>query len=261
MANQKSEEKISWKASQAWIWIAAQLLWIFICTKVLLAYVQFNHAFGKWLIAHSIFYNTTVTVLSEIWLLLAAYLCSRTKPISGFIEGLDLNKRPTRTDLFYILLAVCLGLVSVIGAMGELSGGNWLSALYAHQGGWVWSFDVIYVCSITPFTEEVAKRGFLYRAFRNSYGMFLSIALVTFWDVFVHWDVATNSLFNFALYSSFAIFMCVIREKTGSIWNCIFCHAIYNATTSRQRLICIIVFFVFLISIFANRIRQPITET
>ena len=260
MTIQQSKGEISWKASQGWTWIAAQLIWILICTKVLLAYVQFNHAFGKWLIAHFIFYNTSVTVLTDIWLLLAAYLCSKTKSISDFITGLDLNKRSARTDLFYILSAVCLGLVSVIGAMGKLTGGNWLSELYAHQGGWVWSFDVIYVCSITPFAEEVAIRGFVYRAFRGSYGIFLSIFLVVCWDLVAHWQIAFHTLFNFALYTSFAVFICVVREKTRSIWNCIFCHAIYNAATSRQWPICIIIFLIFLIFTFTNKIRQPITE-
>lgn len=260
MTIQGAKEETSWKASQGWTWIVAQLIWIFICTKVLLACVQFNHAFGKWLIAHPITYNTSVTVLTDIWLLLAAYLCAKTKSVSDFINGLNLNKRPARTDLFYILSAICLGLVSVIGAMGGLAGGNWLSALYAHHGGWVWSFDVIYVCSITPFAEEVAKRGFLYRAFRNSYGMFLSIALVTCWDLFVHWQIASHSFFNFAIYSSFTIFICIVREKTASIWNCIFCHAVYNAATSKQWLICIFVFLIFLIFIFKNKIRQPVAE-
>jgi membrane protease YdiL (CAAX protease family) len=260
MPIQPAKEEISWKASQGWLWIVAQLIWVFASTKGLLFVCRIVPGLAKLLIAHFVFYNAAVTVVTDFWLVWAAYLFSKSKSISDFVYGLDLNKRPVWKDSFYILSAVCLGLVSVIGAMGGLTGGNWLSALYARQGGWIRLFDAIYVCSITPFAEEVAERGFLYRAFRGSYGMVLSIFLIVCWNIFVHWQIALHSFFSLGCYSLFAVLVCIVREKTGSIWNCIFFHAIYNAATSRQWTICIIVFLIFLIFTFTNRIKQPIAE-
>ena len=260
MATQPAKEEISWRASQGWTWLAAQLIWIFVSTKGLLFVCRIVPGLAKLLLAHFVFYNAAVTVITDIWLLWAAYLFSKSKSISDFVYGLNLNRRPVWAGLFYVLSAILLGFVSVIGAMGKLTGGNWIEEVFANHGTASWSFFVIYACSIAPFAEEVAIRGFVYRAFRGSYGIFLSVFLVVCWELVAHWQIAFHTLFNFALYTSFAIFICVVRERTRSIWNCIFCHAIYNSITLRQWPICIIIFSIFLIFTFTNKIRQPITE-
>lgn len=253
-------QKSSWKASQAWIWIAAQIIWIFVSTKGLLFACRIFPDLTKLLLAHFVFYNAAVTTITDVWLLWAAYLFSKSKSASDFVCGSNLNTRPVWTDLFYILSAILLGIVSVIGAMGKLTGGNWIAEVFANQGTSSWSFFVIYACSITPFAEEVATRGFVYRAFRGNYGIVLSIALITCWELLGHWQIAFHTPFNFALYASFAVFICIVREKTKSIWNCIFCHAIYSSIVLRYWPICIIVFLIFLIFTFTNKIRKPIVE-
>jgi membrane protease YdiL (CAAX protease family) len=258
MTIQPTKGEISWKASFGWTWIVAQLVWILICTKLLLAVVQFIPSFGKWLIAHPVFYNATVWILTDIWLLWAAFLCSKSKSVQDFIQGAALNRRPTLKELLFVLAAIGLGFLSIFGNAKGLTGGNWVAEVFHNQGGAAWSFYVIYGRFISPFAEEVAERGFLYRAFRGNYGMPLSIALIVCWDIFGHWPMASHSLFSFCNYGLLAILFCIVREKTGSIWNCILCHMVYNAIVIQQWSICIIAILIFLFVASKNKTKQQL---
>jgi membrane protease YdiL (CAAX protease family) len=129
-----------------------------------------------------------------------------------------------------------------------LTAGNWVGQVFRNEGGKIGLFYALYSCSVGPFAEEVAERGFLYRAFRENYGIYLSIALIICLDVFFHWQMASHSFFSLGLISSITILTCIIREKTGSTWNCIFFHVVYNAITQRQWLICAIAILFFYLS-------------
>lgn len=256
MTGEQLNGKIELKARSAWTWVFAQLLWWFIATKGLLAVAQFDPNIAKWTLAHFVFYNAAVNVLTDIWLLWAAFLCSKSNTVQDFIDGVGLCRKPTLTGLFFVLAAIGLAFISIIGAMKGLSGGNWVEQVFAKQGGAAWSYYVISAYTVAPFAEEVAERGFLYRAFRGSYGIPLSIALIVCWNIFVHWQIALHSFFNFGVYSLFAILFCVVREKTKSTWNCILCHAVYNAVLLRQWPVCIIAILSFVYFGYRSRLQN-----
>jgi membrane protease YdiL (CAAX protease family) len=256
MANEQPNGKIELTARSAWTWVFAQLLWWFIATKGLLAVEQFDPNIAKWILAHFTYYNVAVTILTDGWLLLAAYWCSKSKTVPDFWNGVGLCRKPTLTGLFFALAAIGLAFISIIGAMKGLTGGNWVAEVFANRGRATWSFYVIYACSVTPFAEEVAERGFLYRAFRGSYGIPISIALIVCLDIFFHWQIALHSVFTFGCYSAFAILVCVVREKTKSTWNCILCHAVYNAVLLRQWPVCIIAILSFAYFGYRSRLQN-----
>jgi len=72
-------------------------------------------------------------------------------------------------------------------------------------------------------------RGFLYRAFRGSYGRALSTALVICFHTYFHWGLVSRSLYTLVYLSLLQVLLCMTRERTGNVWNCILCHSAYNA--------------------------------
>ena len=74
-------------------------------------------------------------------------------------------------------------------------------------------------------------RGFLYRAFRGSYGILLSVLSSFCIVTYFHWGLLSNPLV-FVCLTAGAILLCTIREWTGSLWNCILFHAVYNASVT-----------------------------
>jgi uncharacterized protein len=93
-----------------------------------------------------------------------------------------------------------------------------------------WSYAICIVL-LTPFYEETVMRGFLYRAFRGSYGVLASAAFVLLVVAYFHWGLLSRPL-SFACIALGSLLLCGIREWTGSLWNCILFHAAYNATVT-----------------------------
>jgi len=72
-------------------------------------------------------------------------------------------------------------------------------------------------------------RGFLFRAFRNTYGFLFATVLILVLTGLGH-DIISKSLAGFALIMSVNLALCFIREKSNSLWDCILCHLAYNST-------------------------------
>lgn len=73
-------------------------------------------------------------------------------------------------------------------------------------------------------------RGFLYRAFRDRYGIAFSMLTVAMAATISHVGVATASLTIFFLLTVLQVILCLLLETTRNLWNCILCHVLYNAT-------------------------------
>jgi membrane protease YdiL (CAAX protease family) len=87
------------------------------------------------------------------------------------------------------------------------------------------------VILLTPFYEETVMRGFLYKAFRGSYGILGSVAAVLCANTWFHWGLVSKPL-SFAMVSLGALLLCLIRERTESLWNCILFHCAYNTVAT-----------------------------
>jgi len=83
---------------------------------------------------------------------------------------------------------------------------------------------------IGPIFEEAIMRGFLYRAFRKTYGITLSVSIIVLAAMLTHPGVMKASPWLFLFLGVVQAVLCLILEKTGNLWNCIACHFAYNAT-------------------------------
>jgi membrane protease YdiL (CAAX protease family) len=81
-----------------------------------------------------------------------------------------------------------------------------------------------------PVFEEIVMRGYLYPAFRRGYGIVLSIVIIVLLTGITHSHPMLTSWPGAVLLGGIAIALCLLREWTGSLWNCILPHMAYNAT-------------------------------
>jgi membrane protease YdiL (CAAX protease family) len=83
---------------------------------------------------------------------------------------------------------------------------------------------------LAPLFEESINRGFLYKAFRSSFGMGISMVLIMTWTAYTHWSQYHQSLLAAFDLSILTIVQCYLREKSDSLWDCILCHLAYNGS-------------------------------
>lgn len=103
----------------------------------------------------------------------------------------------------------------------------------SHSGGHdafgvAWCFFTLESVLIAPFCEEIVTRGFLYRAFRGRYSFLVTTVIIVCFSAYFHWSSVSRSLFTFGCLASLWILLCIVRERTGSLWGCLLCHAVYN---------------------------------
>jgi len=106
-----------------------------------------------------------------------------------------------------------------------------LTKPFIHQPG-PEKYLLVILLLVGPVFEEIIMRGFLYRAFRESYGIILSVSTMVLVTTLTHWGVMTASLWMFLLLAVLQAILCLILEKTRNLWNCIACHFVYNATVT-----------------------------
>lgn len=81
---------------------------------------------------------------------------------------------------------------------------------------------VALVC-LTPFTEELLFRGFLFNPFRKAFGFWGGAVAVSLLFAVAHGQ-ANVGIDVFVL----SMFLCYLRERTGSLWPSILLHALKN---------------------------------
>jgi membrane protease YdiL (CAAX protease family) len=113
--------------------------------------------------------------------------------------------------------------------------------------GIAWWFFALKSVVIVPFCEEAVARGFLYRAFRGSYGPSLTTVFIICFSAYFHWGSVSRSVFTFACLASLWALLCILRERTGSLWNCLLCHAVYNSVGIHLRFSTVIAMFLLLL--------------
>lgn len=100
---------------------------------------------------------------------------------------------------------------------------------FFYHGGNALEVYIFFVILVAPLFEEIVLRGFLYRAFRGGYGQLNSTLIVLCITMGFHWSAISNSLYTPMCFILLSILVCMLREWTTSVWNCVLCHAAYNA--------------------------------
>ncbi len=156
---------------------------------------------------------------------------AKVSSLGAFVQVFRLNHRPTALGSWGIAFGAGIALV----------------ALYFAHLGWVQVHDTALsrafryaepklrillpiFALIGPFLEEPIMRGFLYPAFRGSYPLAVSVTIVVAMSLNMHPETLTEpGMFTF-LVVSLNFVVCLIRENSNSLWDCILCHLAYNGT-------------------------------
>ena len=216
-----------WSARDAW-----KCIGIIICLSIVLeaidyiAYLNFPIFFrsGWGFACRRILFFAT-------WVLPACYV-ARTETLATVWEAFGLNRKPTHLAWFGITAAILLRLVSHFVVIYGWSKGvnNYELTSFRNTIGYErWLFQLSPVI-LAPIFEESVNRGFLYKAFRGSYSVGASTLFVLVWVCYTHWPQYSISWIAALDLSALTIVQCYLREKSPSLWDCILCHFVYNAS-------------------------------
>jgi membrane protease YdiL (CAAX protease family) len=219
-----------WSARDAWKCVGMLLVFEFFLAIVITVITSRLPAFQLWLgggIGHfslHIFY-------SAVYILTAAYF-ARTESWNTFFEGFGLNRKPSDYVWFGVVAAVVLRLIThFILIKGWMKGYTIYDInAFRHTFG---SERYFYLAPLllAAFFEEPVMRGFLYKAFRGSYSIATSMALIVACTTLGHWQQYSHSALAAISISSITIVQCYLREKSNSLWDCILCHLTVNASS------------------------------
>ena len=167
-----------------------------------------------------------------IFVLTAAYF-ARTETLATFWKGFGLDRKPNDYVWTGIVLALML---RFLGHFIRIHG--WSKGVSNYEvNAFKQTFDseryffLLPLLLLAPLFEESVNRGFLYKAFRGSYSIQVSMALIVAWTAFTHWSQYHHSWVAALDLSILTIVQCYLREKSDSLWDCILCHLTFNASS------------------------------
>jgi membrane protease YdiL (CAAX protease family) len=227
MAQDEPNSSPTWSSNRAWACSLVLIALAFGLNEWYWIIARYNIAAGRWLVSAT---GETAQALVQgaSWLAFAFYFAPR-RSLRTFLFDMGLTSKPTVSG--WVATLASIG-ISVAVRYGHLR--HWIPPThhyraYAHGGQFIWLVLFIQLVAIVPIYEETVMRGFLYRAFRSSYGQVLSTLLVLSVEIYFHWGLVSRSLYLFAWWGALQILLFQLRERSGNTWNCILSHAAYNA--------------------------------
>jgi len=162
---------------------------------------------------------------------LAAYF-ARAESFALFWKAVGLDRKPTNYAWFGVTAALGIRLIGhIIYTLG------WARSYYAsneqalfHRTHGVQHYLYLLPMLAAGFWEEPVNRGFLYKAFRGSYSMGLSIGAIIVFTAYTHWNQYEHFGWAVISISGVMAIQCYLREKSDSLWDCILCHLVFNAS-------------------------------
>jgi membrane protease YdiL (CAAX protease family) len=219
-----------WTARDAWkclgMFLALELI-----TGMFLSVLDWKlHGFYRW--RGGGFGHFVVRVsLYSLQLLVAAYF-ARTEKLAAFWKGFGLDRKPSDYAWFGVTTAVIirlLGHVIIVQGWGKGVSNHDISA-FRYTPGFEKYFFLAPLLLLAPVFEESINRGFLYKAFRGSYPIGFSVALIVAWTAWTHSEQYFHTWVAVVDLSLLTLVQCYLREKSDSLWDCILCHLAYNGS-------------------------------
>lgn len=222
------DSETNWNARNAWRCVLAIVL-IEFALAADIRIVNRNLFYSHWIAVHGYSISAAIAICrAGLWFFFACYF-SGVQSVREFTRKAGLSRRPNLFGWWAAWAAIGISLIDRYGVIRGWTSGNVFTREYRNEGGLVFAFYLLRVISLGPFMEEVVKRGFLYGAFRKNYGIAISITIMLILEVCFHWGAVTRSLWTPACLFTLWIMICLVRERTGNVWNCFMCHAIFNA--------------------------------
>ncbi len=248
-----------WNSRHAWPCALAMVVLAEVMNRALQMAAHISISFAHWWIAHPNFIQGFLLISRSMLWLLFCFGFARVRSIRVFIQDTGLGQRPGLLGWSVAWIGVGIGLIAIYGTWTGRIPPNRLSRSFFYAGWASQVFFVAYAVLLGPFAEELAMRGFLYRAFRGSYGTVLSTTLVLCVHLYFHWGLLSRSLYTLACIESLEIVLCALRERKENTWNCVLCHAAYNAVQNSYWQIWLVGIFL-LLPYCLSRTRQPLDK-
>jgi membrane protease YdiL (CAAX protease family) len=145
----------------------------------------------------------------SLWLA-TVFWVMHTNSLRNVLRATGLIAKPTLLGWF--AACVLLGLSFLYLYCGQklkfTSPPNSNSRLLFHSGELVRFIQITCLVALAPFYEEVTMRGFLYQAFRTSYGQTTSTIIVLCVDGYFHWPQISQSLHWLAYWTIAEVLFC-----------------------------------------------------
>jgi membrane protease YdiL (CAAX protease family) len=226
---ENSENKLVWNPRHAWLCALGLIALDVGIDFGLRAAFQTSEGFANWLKSHQYSVQNALTIFQAgMWLLIARRL-SRNQSIRCFIQNAGLRHGPDLLGWGGAWVAIGIGMLDHYGVVKGWTSPNQVTRSFFYHSGKALEIYIFFAILVAPFYEEVVLRGFLYQAFRGGYGRLNSTLLVICVTSYFHWSAISNSLYTPMCLISLWILVCILREWTTSVWNCVLCHAAYNA--------------------------------
>jgi membrane protease YdiL (CAAX protease family) len=161
-------------------------------------------------------------------LAITAYF-AKAKSIKELSNALGIGTRPNAFGILGASAGVGLGILGVYAARRGFVPDSAVTRALRYYDADARSY-LVALLLIGPVAEEIVMRGYLYQAFRGSYGVAASIVWTLGIAAVTHFDVIAGSSITLFLLMILNGILCILRERTSSLWNCILCHLAYNAT-------------------------------
>jgi len=239
MCSVVNKQAVKWKAKDGFVCALALIILSLIPDQILWFAYKNSPFCTNWLNAHSNLTQGGLLLIQSSLSLLTIFLFARTRSAQEFFVQVGINHQPTLPGWFAAWIAMGIGFLALYGTNKQWIPSNQLSNDFVSQGGIAKSFFIIYGVLVAPFSEEVVRRGFLYRAFRGSYKPLSSTLIVLCVHAFFHWGLISHSFYAFCCLLFVEALLCLIREWTGNVWNCVLCHVVYNATQGLPYIVCL----------------------
>lgn len=219
-----------WSARDGWKFLGMILVFDFLWYLVWDALYRSVPQYAAW---HRGPYGSTIMTLLFVAMnvLIAAYF-ARTETVTAFCKATGLDRKPTNYAWFGVVMALGIRLMGhIIYVLGLARGyPNYELIAFQHGHGrarYLYLFPVV----LAAFWEEPVKRGFAYKAFRGSYSIPASIAIILVYTAYAHWYQYVHLGWAVFSLSALTVVQCYLREKSDSIWDCILCHLVFNGSS------------------------------
>jgi len=217
----------NWSTRDAWKCVGTLFLFGFILFGFNRLFFSFFPNF--WRSGFGYFSESVLHYAVELFV--AAYF-ARTETLKTFWKGFSLDIKPSEYVWYGLLLAL------IIRFFGHfLVAHGWGKGVYNYDLdsfrstiGFERYFFLLPLLILAPICEEMIYRGFLYKAFRGSYSIAISMILIVAWTANTHWRYYSHSWIAALDLSALTIVQCYLREKSASLWDCILCHFAFNAS-------------------------------
>jgi len=222
-----AEKQGAWKSRDAWFCVLA----VIVFQSVILFWLHFgarsSPAFDHWW-ASSFGTGVVYSVQDALFLFVALWF-SRVEAVRDFLKPAGLRRGVSVFGWCAAWLAIAIAFIDVYATSRGLTG----PASRYHPAGIAtfrvaWWYFTLSAVIVAPFCEEVVVRGFLYRAFRERYNFLVTTTIIICIEAYLHWGSVSRSLFAFGCLASLWVLFCIVRERTGSLWDCLLCHVVYN---------------------------------